>query len=94
MDIVNQSYAYVTRDDLLDCYNDDTTLVLRCPEKMHLSVPLNKDEQGVGYNLKAKSQIREIDVRLLTRKGRSLVQRNTLQLGNTATIKREVTFYL
>ncbi|XP_055695256.1 transcription factor E2F5 [Lutzomyia longipalpis] len=91
-DIVNQSYAYITRDDLLDCYSDDAVLVLRCPEKMQIAVPSVKTENVQDRpSLKVSSQMREIDVRLLTTEGRSLVQKSTLKPANASAkaIKQE-----
>lgn len=93
-DTVNQSYAYVTRDDLLDCYGEDNVMVLRCSEKMQLSVPLKSEAEESECALQISSQMREIDVRLLTKQGRSLVQKSTLPSSEYGTrIKQEVSAF-
>ncbi|XP_059610195.1 transcription factor E2F5 [Phlebotomus argentipes] len=87
-DSVNQSYAYVTRDDLRDCYAEDTVMVLRCPEKVKLCVPLRKKAEETECALQISSQMRAIDVRLLTAQGRSLVQKSSLPAANVV-VKKE-----
>ncbi|GAB0092762.1 hypothetical protein DMENIID0001_077960 [Sergentomyia squamirostris] len=93
-DSVNQSYAYITRDDLRDCYGEDAVITLRCSESIKLSVPATSkvklEEPETGSSLIVSSQIREIDVKVLTNQGRSLVHKNSLPSNDNDEVEQEV----
>lgn len=70
-DPVNQFYAYVTRDDFLDVYDDDdVVLTIRNFEKYETNTDVNNSNDEI--KLSVKSQWKKIDVRLVTNDGETM----------------------
>lgn len=69
----NQYYAYVTRDDLIDCFGDNVVLTLRNYHAYdsYRKPPENENDTFL-YNLEVRSRTDIIDVRLATMNGESV----------------------
>lgn len=73
-DPVYKSLAYVTRDDLIDCFNDNVILAIKNYEKMEKLPTLEGQMLTFGRGLKISSVERPIDVFMVTDQGKSVIK--------------------
>lgn len=72
----NEYYAYVTRDDLLEVFGEDSViLTVRNFTDKQTKIQPNEDDDGEKHILRVKGRFKKVDVRLVTTDGEAIQQR-------------------
>lgn len=83
-DPVNEYYSYVTRDDLLKAFGDNSViLTVRNCETIREGIRESDEDEGIKHTLRANGQWKSVDVRLVTTDGELTEQTPNEFIGET-----------